>query len=95
MCFKKKASADTAAQQQAAEETAQIVEAEKAEVIAEISEKKQQDIFKELGVTSDALGKYRRGGKSLRSLLQIAGGQGFISPLGQAERGQGSGRGFS
>ena len=95
MCFKKKASADTTAQQQAAEETAQIVSAEKTEAIAEMSKQKQEDIFKELGVTSDAIGKYRRGGKSLRSLLQIAGGQGFISPLGQAERGRGSGRGFS
>ena len=95
MCFKKKASANTTAQQQAAEETAQIVAAEKAEAIAATSEQKQRDIFKEIGVTSDALGKYRRGGKSLRSLLQIAGGQGFLSPLGQAERGQGSGRGFS
>lgn len=95
MCFKKKASADTAVQQQAAEETAQIVSAEKAEAIAAMSEKKQQDILKELGVTSDAIGKYQRGGTSLRSLLQIAGGQGFLSSRGQAERGQGSGRGFS
>lgn len=93
MCFKKSSSAAT--QQAAVSELEQTAEAEKVASIEAMSEKKQQDIFKELGVTSDALGKYRRGGKSLRSLLQIAGGQGFISPLGQAERGQGSGRGFS